>query len=371
LIPADCGAVNHLPTSRRSFIGSSAALALTGCVTVPRRQACTPLPLVRAEHSRVIRAYGCLRPYRAGGFVVRREQLGDKAVVHNYGHGGAGITLSWGSSTLAAGLGLHGHSGPVAVIGAGVMGLTTARLVQEAGLPVTIYTADMPPNTTSNLAGGQWGPTGHYREAAVTPEWRAQYKAALEASWRLFRQLDASRYGVRWLPTYTDPDRVASPGLEDYYPDSRLLGRGDHPFELEELAVYRTMYVEVGRYLSQLTQDVLAAGGKIRMRRFASTADLAALPETLLFNCTGLGSRELFGDLELGPVRGQVVMLAPQPEVRYAYTLPSGYMFPRGDGIVLGGTFERGEWSTAPDPATVQQILESHREVAAGLRCAA
>jgi glycine/D-amino acid oxidase-like deaminating enzyme len=360
-----------LKLNRRAFMAAGSAAALSACATVPRPPRCTPLAPVKLDAGRVLRAYGCLRPYRAGGFVVRREQLADKVLVHNYGHGGAGITLSWGTSRLAAALGLASHSGAVAVIGAGVIGLTTARLVQEAGMPVTIYTAEVPPNTTSNLAGGQWGPTGHYREAAVTPEWRSQYRAALAISWERFRKLDASRYGIRWLPTYTEADRVGSPGLEAYYPSSRLLDAGEHPFPEQDLAVYRTMYVEVGRYLAQLADDFLRAGGKMRIRRFTSPAELAELPEKLVFNCTGLGSRELFGDMELGPVRGQIVTLVPQPEVQYAYTLPAGYMFPRDDAIILGGTFEHGEWSTAAEPATVQRILESHRRLMTGLRCAA
>src|SRR5918994_1793517 len=134
---------------RRGFVASSgAALALSGCATVGRRTAvsCTPLPPVKVDAGRVIRTVAGLRPYRASGFVVRREPLGDKALVHNYGHGGAGITLSWGTSKLATNLGLAGHSGPVAVIGSGVMGLTTARLVHEAGFPVTIYAKAFPPD---------------------------------------------------------------------------------------------------------------------------------------------------------------------------------------------------------------------------------
>src|SRR5688500_19162748 len=134
---------------RRGFVltGSAAAgLALSGCATTgprtPVPSPCAPLPRVQVDPSRIIRTVAGLRPYRAAGFVVRRDQLGDKALVHNYGHGGAGITLSWGTSQLAATLGLVGHSGSVAVIGAGVMGLTTARLVQQAGFPVTIYTAE-------------------------------------------------------------------------------------------------------------------------------------------------------------------------------------------------------------------------------------
>lgn len=364
----------HFDLDRRAFVAMGAAAFLSGCATTGGGRlagGCTPLAPLDLDPARVIRAYGCLRPYRAGGFVVRRDQFGDKVLVHNYGHGGAGITLSWGTSTLAARLGLAGHSGPVAVIGAGIMGLTTARLVQEAGFPVTIYTAELPANTTSSLAGGQWGPTGHYREAAVTPEWRGQYKAALAISWERFKALDGSRYGVRWLPTYTEADRVGAPGLEPYYPDSRALGERDHPFPERDLAVYRTMYIEVGRFLAQLTGDFLSDGGRMRVRRFASAADLSELPEPLLFNCTGLGARDLFGDPELGPVRGQIVVLAAQPELQYAYTLPSGYMFPRGDGIILGGTFERGVSDTSPDPQAIAGIMQSHRRLFASLRCAA
>src|SRR5207244_4936570 len=101
---------------RRAFGIGSAAL-LSGCATVgtrPRALAtCTPLAPVQVDASRVIRTVAGLRPYRRAGFVVRAEPLGDKMLVHNYGHGGAGITLSWGSSKLATDLGLQGHSGPV------------------------------------------------------------------------------------------------------------------------------------------------------------------------------------------------------------------------------------------------------------------
>src|SRR3954466_5607080 len=176
---------------RRAFLGSAAStLLLPGCATVGPRSAATAagcLPKVDVAPERVIRTMAGLRPSRAGGFVVRAEALGDKRLVHNYGHGGAGITLSWGSSRLAVQLGLQGHSGAVAVIGAGVMGLSTARLIQEAGFPVTLYAKALPPETTSNIAGGQFHPFGHYDRERVTPEWRAQFSAALDYSWRRFQ----------------------------------------------------------------------------------------------------------------------------------------------------------------------------------------
>jgi len=355
---------------RRLFLGSAAAtIALPGCATTAVRNAAQTgcLPPVNVSADRVIRTLAGLRPYRAAGFVVRREALGDKALVHNYGHGGAGITLSWGSSKLATLLGLPGHRGPVAVIGAGVMGLTTARLVQEAGFPVTLYARALPPDTTSNIAGGQWSPFGHYRNDAVTPEWRAQLAVALGYSWRRFQIMIGDDYGIRWLTTYTE----GAARRDGYHPAARSLRPDEHPFGAATIARFETMYVETGRFLRQLTRDVQIAGGAIRVRDFATPADLAALPESLIFNCTGLGARALFGDTEVEPVRGQLAILLPQPEIRYAFTGEAGYMFPRADGIVLGGTFERGIWDSTPEPEAIARILASHRRLFEGLRCTA
>ncbi len=361
---------------RRAFIASAAStLALPGCVTTPRppaasaaRSAC--LPPVKVAADRVIRTVAGLRPYRHSGFVVRAEALGDKRLVHNYGHGGAGITLSWGSSKLATRLGLQGHHGPVAVLGAGVMGLTTARLVQEAGFPVTIYTEALTPDTTSNIAGGQISPFGHYSDGEVTPEWRAQFAAAMDYSWRRFQIMVGEDYGIRWLPTYQQSRNIAR-WQDRFHPEARALSQAEHPFPVESLIRYNTLYVETGRFLRELTKDVQVAGGRIEVRKFATPAQIAALAERLVFNCTGLGSRELFGDRELHPVRGQLAILLPQPEVRYAFAGGPGYMFPRADGILLGGTFERDEWDPTAQPGDIERIVGSHRELFAGFRCTA
>jgi glycine/D-amino acid oxidase-like deaminating enzyme len=357
---------------RRAFLGSAAStLLLPGCATTmgrTARQGC--LPPVNVSPQRVIRTLAGLRPYRASGFVVRAEALGDKRLVHNYGHGGSGITLSWGSSRLAVELGLPGHSGAVAVIGAGVMGLSTARLVQEAGFPVTIYAKAAPPDTTSNIAGGQFHPFGHYDHDQVTPEWRAQFVAALDYSWRRFQIMVGDDYGIRWLPTYAE----TSGGLErqilpTFPPDNRLLRADEHPFPVAHMTRYDTLYVETGRYLRQLVRDVEIGGGRIEIKDFATPAAIAALPERLVFNCTGLGARALFGDAGLQPVRGQLAILLPQSEIRYAFTGEAGYMFPRPDGILLGGTFERDEWDATPQPADIARIIASHQQLFSGLRC--
>ncbi len=359
---------------RRGFVAAGSAAFLSGCATVGTRRiagSCTPLPPVDVDSSRVIRTVAGLRPYRRSGFVVRREQVGDTALVHNYGHGGGGITLSWGSSKLATELGLPGHSGPVAVLGGGVMGLSTARLVQDAGFPVTIYTAALPPDTTSNIAGGQFHPFAVFRQSLATPEFKAQFTKALDYSWRRFQIMVGDDYGIRWLPTYVETQTPEAKLLDTFPPFNRMLTPAEHPFPLDSVLRYDTMYVETGRYLREMLKDVRVAGGKIEVRRFASPGDIAALPETLVFNCTGLGSRDLFGDTELQPVRGQLAILEPQPAVRYAFTGSAGYMFPRADGILLGGTFEYDEWDPTPQASDIARILDSQKRFFDAFRCVA
>src|ERR1700682_5378736 len=119
---------------RRTFLKTASiatAFSLTGCArralstrtlpTVSNLNSCDLQP-VRVSADREIRTTVGLRPFRPSGFVVRAEKLGDKLIVHNYGHGGAGITLSWGTSKLAVDLGAQGHNGPVAVLGCGAVG---------------------------------------------------------------------------------------------------------------------------------------------------------------------------------------------------------------------------------------------------------
>jgi hypothetical protein len=105
--------------------------------------------------------------------------------------------------------------------------------------------------------------------------------------------------------------------------------------------------------------DVLAFGGRINVRSFETPRDLAALPETLIVNCTGLGARTLFGDEELTPVKGQLVVLVPQPEVTWSVWT----MLPRSDGIVLGHVMQPGVWSLEVDEAERTRVVEYHRRL--------
>lgn len=90
---------------------------------------------------------------------------------------------------------------------------------------------------------------------------------------------------------------------------------------------------------------------------------MKALPERLVFNCTGLGAKALFNDAEMTPIRGQLTFLVPQPEVTYATSYENTYMFSRRDGVLLGGTDEMGDWNLEPDLNTKAAILLKQAEL--------
>src|SRR5262245_13031456 len=97
------------------------------------------LAQVNASWDRVIRTTVGLRPHRDSGFVLRADKLDDKTLIHNYGHGGAGMSLGWGTGFLATELALGQPERRAAVIGCGMVGLAAARPLQRHGFDVTIY----------------------------------------------------------------------------------------------------------------------------------------------------------------------------------------------------------------------------------------
>src|SRR5215471_367115 len=177
-------------TFLHSAIQSAAAFGVAGLLTgCERRRARImpallptvsgrPLAPVRVSPDRETRTVVGLRPFRPSGFVVRAEKFDQTLVVHNYGHGGGGITLSWGTARLAVDLAAQGYTGPTAVLGCGAVGLATAQLLQEAGFKVTIYAENLPPQTTSNVAGGQWFPFSVSDHQSRTSAFQDQFVAA-------------------------------------------------------------------------------------------------------------------------------------------------------------------------------------------------
>jgi len=369
-------------TSRRTLLQTLGAGALTcgvgACVPIssgyrlpPRPYSRKPWVAPRISRENVIREVVGHRPYRPAGFVVKREQLGDKVLIHNYGHGGAGITLSWGSSALAVRETLGLEHRRAAVIGGGVMGLTTARLLQDAGWTVTIYTREMARHTTSNVAGGEWGPASVHDPDVSSAAFKSQLEFAARISHHAHTNLGGADYGIRWMELYYLRDRPFGKDLGDtdfaaLYPYEAELSPDEHPFASPYVRTGLTMMIEPGTFLRRLVEDFHQAGGQFVIQNFVDKDQLTTLNEPVLFNCTGLGAAKLFGDADLVPAKGQLIFLPPDPDVDYL-TIGGGssnlYMFSRSDVLLLGGTFEVGDYSTQPDPAETERIISEHQRV--------
>jgi glycine/D-amino acid oxidase-like deaminating enzyme len=363
---------------RRAFLRHAAAAATSLSVGRVASAAVTPsLAPVLVNSDRVTRTIVGLRPFRPSGFVVRADKLRRHTVVHNYGHGGAGVTLSWGTSQLAFEEVQRVGNGAVAVLGCGICGLTSALLLLRSGREVTIYAENLPPNTTSNIAGALWFPTGFFDKDKATPEFLEQFRRAARISQRVYQTYaNDPRYGVYWIRLHELRNAMPAgdPLVEgnDLYPGYATVQDPDRYFGSPYTVRFDTLMIDPDIYLRTLMSDFFAAGGRIVQRHFEAERDVFDLREKIVVNCTGLGAGKLFGDEEITPVRGQLTMLLPQDDIDYGYV--SGgtehgllYMFPRKTGIVLGGTSKRGDWSLEPDPVEKNRMLAGHAALAARL----
>ena len=363
---------------RRDFLRTTglatASVAVSGCAPLFGRTNPSPSRRVRlvpvnVSRDRIIRTTVGLRPHRDSGFVVRADKLDDKLLIHNYGHGGAGYSLSWGTAFLATECALAATERRAAVIGCGIVGLTTARQLQRHGFDVTIYAMSLPPDTTSNMAWAAFTPvSGLIANDRRTPQWDDQFRRAAVIAYREHQLLIGTNRGVSWIDEYSPmttnaggggrvigAGEVSGPPL---IPDSIGMGRttlgpGEHPFATPYASVLPVLRFEPSIYLDALMREVIAFGGRIVVRKFDTPRDLAALAEPVLVNCTGLGSATLFDDRELVPIKGQLVVLVPQAEVTYT----AAGMMPRADGIVLGHVSQRGNASLEVDEAARDRVL--------------
>ena len=362
-------------------------LGLGGCATGGRSrgaQSRLNLAPVRASWDRIIRTTVGLRPHRPAGFNLSVAKIDDKTVIHNYGHGGSGHSLGWGTGFLAADLAVAHDMRRAAVIGCGTVGLTAARQLQRRGFDVTIYAASVPPDTTSNMALAAFTPTSGLFSTEIAPAWIAQFQRAAEISYRQLQLLVGSNYGVSWIDSYGVSDSapgaagdggrvgggggsVGGGGGAGGASESLLLpagvqqstgreifGPGQHPFPAAYAIRRHNLRIEPSIYLDALVRDFLRFGGRLVIRRFDTPRDLMTLDESLIVNCSGLGARTLFDDATMMPVKGQLVLLVPQPEVTYQCRV-----MPRSDGIALGSTMERGVETLEPNEAERTRVVEA------------
>jgi glycine/D-amino acid oxidase-like deaminating enzyme len=358
---------------RALLLGSAGAglIGLGGCATslaaspgaapaasspVPYAERRPPIAPLHARPDRLFDITVCLRPFRAAGPRLDAEQVGDALVVHNYGHGGSGWSLSWGSGTVAVRKAMASSPSEIAVVGCGAIGLTSAILAQEAGAKVTIYARDHLADARSSRATGSWTPDSRIALADVaTPAFGDLWEEMARISFKRYRRyLGLPGTPVEWTDRYVlsdphDPPPPAPPPqngptlrfaeyeerIADITPGDEILPPGATPFPTARVRRSSQMQFNIADYGHTLMGDFLAGGGRVERREFHDLSELATLKEKVVINCPGYGARALCRDESVVPVRGQIAWLIPQPEVNYGVFYKDVAMLSRRDGIVV------------------------------------
>jgi glycine/D-amino acid oxidase-like deaminating enzyme len=314
-----------------------------------------PLAPIRAHKDRIFDITVCLRPFRAQGPRLDSEMLGDTLVVHNYGHGGSGWSLSWGSGTIAVQKALAGSPRQIAVIGCGALGLTSAILAQRAGVQVTIYCKELVQQARSARATGSWTPDSRIAlKDAAGPQFGELWEQMARISWKTYRSYLGlagnpvafnDRYTLSDIPIAELREKIEAQDtlgfagymrrIADITPRPQLLPPGANPFPVPYVTRSTGLQFNIHDYAHQLLNDFRLAGGQIVMREFHAPGEFTQLKEKVVINCTGYGARALWKDESIVPVRGQIGWLLPQPEVNYGLYYRDVSVVSRTDGIVV------------------------------------
>jgi D-amino-acid oxidase len=355
--------------SRRGLIKNSLALsglALSGCASIPRTNGANisglaaedvppKLAPVRAHPDRLFDLTVCLRPFRPQGPRLDTEQLGDTFVVHNYGHGGSGWSLSWGSAAIAVGKAIVSGPKEIAVIGCGVIGLTSAVTAQRAGAKVTIYARELMPRTRSYRATGTWTPDSRISlTEPAGPQFGALWEEMARISFKTYRSyLGYPGKPVEWIDIYGLSDEPFEEGraeretrdtlgfgryndrIRDLTPRAQALPQGATDFPVKYVQRSETMMFNIPEYNHMLMTEFYAAGGKIEIREFHHPSQLTELKEKVVINCPGYAARALWKDDTLVPVRGQNGWLIPQAEVNYGFNYADVSVISKSYGILI------------------------------------
>lgn len=239
----------------------------------------------------------------------------------------------------------------VIVVGAGVMGLTTAVVLAERGVRVRVWTRDPLEATTSAVAGALWWP---YR---IEPVARARTWAL--QSLDVYEEL-ATRPGSTGVRMVEGVLGEADLDRAEAWAAARVPGlRASTTEEYTGSGLWaRLPLIDMSAHLPWLRERLVKAGGVVEER---TVADFAEVDAPVVVNCTGLGARSLVPDASVRPVRGQLVVVE-NPGIRTWLTSTDAegemtYFFPQPRRLVLGGTADEDAWSLEPDPAVASAIV--------------
>lgn len=383
-------------SSRRNFLKTSAI----GVATIASHETLAASPEVRKitppnlDEAYLGQKILCYRPMRHGSPNLSVVNVNGKVVAHNYGHGGSGWTLGPGSAGHVNSLMLNSKyavdlsnkSVPIAIIGAGVIGLFTAYDLNKRGYKnITIY-ADRVDSLTSHNAGGLLAPVSMDN----APGMQATIDQIGIDAYRFYDGIAKNKNadfktGAVVVPTYFN-EREDS-GLEPY------VGKVMQPAKdvvldfgngtTRKMVVYDDgIYMDTATLMGELHKYMKAHNIAIVQRKINSFADLQ---QKFIFNCSGLGSTQLANDADVTPVQGHLIMLKNQVAMNMNYMIlvyfgegkteadqkvkRSFYIFPKRlansrpqDIGVVGGTFVEGGNPNTPNLKEFETLLKGAKQ---------
>lgn len=314
-----------------------------------------------------------IRPYRKTGVRLEAELLQDKLIIHNYGYGGSGLTLSFGGSNEVLEI-LNNQkksSKTVAVLGAGVVGLATAYDLLERGYEVHIYSEKWNPDLTSNVAAGSWTPASLPSDMSL--EKKQLHQRLLEIAEKRFLKStgsDPEFAGVRLMSYYVlTPSN--SQGVKITNPAEEVIVHFDNGTIKNGRKISR-VGLDGKLFMEDLYSKVKSKGAILQQKHFESIEELLNLKESVIVNCMSMGSRELFNDQEFAPVRGQIVHFKPAENMDYLLyqnTPDKNYfvlIYPWKDRMILGGVYEHGEEELVINQEAIDKMIENAEKCLSG-----
>lgn len=334
-----------------------------------------------ARTDRITRLTVCTRPFRAQGPRIELERIAGRNVIHNYGTGGSGWSLSWGCAAAVLSLVRATHVREVGVVGCGALGLTAAVHLVRSGFKVRIYTRERAADTRSFNATGVWSPSSRVGTAERCDPVR--WEELCRNSFRMYQSLiGLPGDPVQWIDSYELSDipfqearaqyaaRAAREPVhfaefdertQDLVPGDEELPSGAHPFPVPYVKRTATMMFNIPGYMNFLEREFLINGGRIEYMDLQGPHDFGRIAEKTIVNSTGYGARALLKDDSLVPVRGQLGHMVPQHEISYALSYRSAYLTPRRDGLVVQNNVSEMDGynnpSVIPDRAESEQVV--------------
>ncbi|UZD24439.1 FAD-dependent oxidoreductase [Algoriphagus halophytocola] len=242
----------------------------------------------------------------------------------------------------------------VTVVGSGIIGLTTAILLQEAGFQVRIITKENFDHTVSHKVGAIWFPF------EILPKEKTNTWASL--SYKRYEIDQQANNGVSFIPFITAYNSEINTEWTQHLPEGKVREalHSELPTGMERAFISMVPLAEPPKYLPYLCQQFLGNGGILQHQEIHSLAEMALLDEYVI-NCTGLGAKELCQDKLLHPMRGQILRCEKLPLTSFANTLNKGalgYVITRTEDCIIGGTDYENDWNEKIDPADTKLILK-------------